>query len=162
MRRLTGTAAFIASLLLITASTQALRAAEAEAPKFIAPSDLVWNDIKTLPPGAQLTVIEGPLNTKTPFIFRIKFRPGWKVPPHMHSVLTHVTVISGKFNIGVGDKFDASKTHAMSPGSVVLLPPGEPHFAWIDEETVIQVNSIGPWDTKWVDPNDDPANKKTN
>jgi quercetin dioxygenase-like cupin family protein len=160
MRRLTGIAAFIAGLLLVTASTQASRAAEAA--KFITPSDLVWSDIKTLPPGAQVTVIEGPLNAKTPFIFRIKFRPGWKVPAHMHSVLTHVTVISGKFNLGVGDKFDASKTRALPPGSVVILPPGEPHFAWIDEETVIQVHSIGPWDTKWVDPNDDPANKKIN
>jgi quercetin dioxygenase-like cupin family protein len=153
-------AAILAGLCVVFASPRPLPAAEAT--KFITSPDLVWTDIKALPPGAQISVIEGPLNEKKPFIFRIKFQPGWKVPAHSHSVLTHVTVISGKFNLGVGNKFDASVTHALAPGSVVIMPPGENHFAWIEEETVIQVHSIGPWDTVWVDPKDDPANKKTN
>ena len=130
--------------------------------KILAPSELNWTPITTLPSGAQVAVIEGPLNEKRAFIFRIKMAPGWKVPPHMHPVLTHVTVISGMFNLGLGDKFDASKLRSFSPGTVLILPPSEPHFAQISEETVIQVHGTGPWGTSWVDPKDDPANKKTN
>jgi quercetin dioxygenase-like cupin family protein len=151
--------ALLSTVCLASLMPQPSRAEEPT--KFIMQSDLKWADITSLPPGAQVTVLEGPLNEKVPFIFRIKFRAGWQVPAHSHPVTTHVTVISGVFNLGVGDKFDASKTRALPPGSVVILPPGENHFARITEETVIQVHSIGPWATHWVDPKDDPL-KKTN
>lgn len=151
--------ALLTTICLATAASPAARAEDAT--KFIMQPDLKWTDIKSLPPGAQVTVLEGPLTEKVPFIFRIKFKPGWQVPAHSHPVTTHVTVISGMFNLGIGDKFDASKTHALPPGSVVIMPPGENHFARITEETVIQVHSVGPWGTHWVDPKDDPL-KKTN
>ena len=31
-----------------------------------------------------------------------------------------------------------------------------PHFAFFEEETVIQINTIGPWGVTYVNPADDP------
>jgi hypothetical protein len=38
---------------------------------------------------------------------------GYRVPPHTHPKTERVTVISGTFNIGMGDKFDEKATKAM-------------------------------------------------
>jgi quercetin dioxygenase-like cupin family protein len=148
-------AALLSAATLLTNVPSAAYAADPPVVK--TPEALTWGPITTLPPGAQLSVLEGPLDHQNAFIFRIKFAPGWKVPPHYHPVLTHVTVISGTFNIGFGEKFDQSATRALKPGSVVIMEPGEPHFAWVSEETVIQVHGIGPWGTIWADPTYDPA-----
>ena len=33
------------------------------------------------------------------------------------------------------------------------------HFAYTDEETVVQLNTTGPWALNYVDPKDDPRQK---
>jgi hypothetical protein len=33
------------------------------------------------------------------------------------------------------------------------------HFAFADEDTVIQLDSMGPWSLTYVNPKDDPRNK---
>jgi hypothetical protein len=33
------------------------------------------------------------------------------------------------------------------------------HFAFIDEDTVVQTNSNGPWGLTYVNPKDDPGQK---
>src|SRR5262249_19549980 len=48
-------------------------------------------------------------------------------------------VISGTFNIGMGDKLDPSKTQAISAGGVAIMQPKMNHFAWTKEETILQV-----------------------
>ena len=82
----------------------------AEGHALVTPSDLKWTDVPALPPGAQIAVIEGPLNEEVPFTFRIKLPADFKIPAHWHPAIEHVTVISGTFNIGMGDKLDPSKT----------------------------------------------------
>jgi hypothetical protein len=64
-------------------------------------------------------------------------------------------VISGRFAIGSGEKFDR-EAKPLPPGSFVHLPAGMPHFAWADGETIVQINGVGPFDIKYVDPKDDP------
>ena len=97
--------------------------------------------------------------TGQPFTARLKFAANSKVPPHFHSTVEHVTVISGVCNMGVGDKFDKSKTEALGPGSVSIMQPGTHHFAWFNEDTIIQLHGIGPWTVSYVDPADDPKNQ---
>jgi quercetin dioxygenase-like cupin family protein len=122
------------------------------------PSELKWTDSAALP-GAKTVVIEGPLNEAVPFAFRTKFPPNFNVPAHWHPVLEHVTVISGTFNLGLGDKLDTNKTTALTAGSFVINPPRTAHFAWTSEETIIQVHGTGPWGLTFVNPADDPRKK---
>jgi hypothetical protein len=90
---------------------------------------------------------------------RFKLPKGYRVPPHTLSKAGLFTVISGTFRIGMGEKVDPSKARAMPVGSFIALAPGTPHFVSVDEETVVQLNNIGPWVITYIDPKDDPRQK---
>ena len=96
------------------------------------------------PPGAKFAVIEGPSNEPVPYIVRVKFSADYKVPAHWHPSIERVTVLSGTFNLGTGDKLDKEKTKALAPGSTAIIQPKTNHFAWTSEETVIQLHGVGP------------------
>ena len=66
-------------------------------------------------------------------------------------------MIAGTFRIGMGEKADPSKARAMPAGSFIALPPGTPHFVSVDEETVVQLNNIGPWEITYMRPERRPA-----
>lgn len=133
--------------------------AQSDGHKMVKPDELKWTDVPSLPAGAKLAVIEGPLNEAVPFTFRLKLPANYKIPAHSHPATERVTVLSGTFNIGMGDKLDPQKTSAMGPGSIVIMPPGSRHFAWTTEETLVQLNGTGPWSINYVNPADDPRNK---
>src|SRR5437660_773635 len=71
----------------------------------------------SLPKGARIAVLEGDPTKEGPFVFRLKIPDGYRVPPHMHPKTERVTVISGTFNLGMGDKFDEKATKAMPAGT---------------------------------------------
>lgn len=125
----------------------------------VTPSDLKWADVGSLPPGAKVAVIEGPMNEAVPITARLKLPANYTVPAHWHPGVERVTVLSGTFNYGMGDKLDAQKTTALGPGSVIVMQPKMNHFAWTKEETVIQLNTMGPSDITYVNPADDTRKK---
>ena len=125
----------------------------------VTPDELKWADVPSVPAGAKVAVIEGPINEAGPITFRLKFPADYKLPAHWHPVLEHLTVISGTFNMGVGDTLDPSKTKPLSAGSFAIMQPKTHHFAWTKEETIIQVHGIGPWAITYVNPADDPRKK---
>jgi quercetin dioxygenase-like cupin family protein len=123
------------------------------------PADLKWVDAKALPPGAKVAVIQGPLNEAVPFVMRVKFPANYKVPSHTHPTGETLTVLSGQFNLGFGDKLDESKTHPLKPGSVAMMQPTANHFATTKEETIIQLHGMGPFAVIYANPADDPRKK---
>lgn len=48
----------------------------------ITPSELKWSDVPSLPPGAKIAVIEGPMNEAVPFTVRIRFPANYMLPAH--------------------------------------------------------------------------------
>ena len=71
------------------------------------PADVKWQDgPASLPKGAKIAVLEGDPTKEGPFVFRVKVPDGYRIPPHTHPKTERVTVISGTFNIGMGDKCD--------------------------------------------------------
>ena len=79
------------------------------------------------------------------------------VPAHNHPTAEAVTVISGDFNIGMGDKLDEAKAEKLLPGSFVDLPANMNHFAFATSDSVVQINSTGPFAINYVNPADDPS-----
>jgi quercetin dioxygenase-like cupin family protein len=71
-----------------------------------------------------------------------------------------VTVLSGTFLLGMGESADRERTKALPAGSFFAFEPGEPHFVFTEEETVIQLNRSGPWGIQYVNPADDPRKKQ--
>src|SRR5712692_2616079 len=147
------------SLFLASTCFGAVAWAETGGYIMVTPSDLKWEDAESLPPGAKVTVIEGPMNEAVPVTARIKLPANYNVPAHWHPGVERVTVLSGTINYGMGDKLDPQKTTALGAGSVIVMQPNMHHFAWTTEETVLQLNSMGPWAITYVNPADDPRKK---
>ena len=53
---------------------------------------------------------------------------------HTHPTAENITVISGTFNVGTGDKFDEAAGKAMDAGGYMVMPPGMKHYAWTPAE----------------------------
>lgn len=124
------------------------------------PSDIVWGDVPPLlPSGAKIVVLEGDPNNPGPYSLRLMMPEGYKIPAHWHKLLERVTVLSGTLNVGMGDKLDVSQGKKLPAGSFIVIPPNMNHFAWADEETVIQISGDGPFDITYINPADDPRNK---
>ena len=159
-----GTLAALAVVVLLVSRVPAPSAGHDDKKDMAAlhrPDDLKWQDgPPSLPPGAKFAVLEGDPAKPGPFVFRVKVPDGYKIPPHTHPKPERVTVISGTFNLGMGDKFDATKTEAMPTGTYGTWPPGMKHFVWVKGETVVQFHGDGPWTITYLDPADDPRMKK--
>ena len=125
----------------------------------VTPADLQWADIPSLPGGAKIAVIEGPITEAVPFTFRVKFPADFKVAPHWHPAIERVTVLSGTLHSGTGDMFDQAKTKALPVGSISIMEPKMNHFAWTGEETIVQLSGMGTWGITYVNPADDPRKK---
>lgn len=115
----------------------------------------------SLPPGAQLAVLEGdPSASSGDFTVRLKMPDGYKIAPHWHPNRENATVISGTFKVGMGDTFDASKMMTFGAGSFAYLDPSMHHYAMASGETVVQVHGMSPLQVNYVNPSDDPSKKK--
>ena len=153
-------AAFVVTMFAIASLVAPAAWAQGHADHImVVPKDLKWADVPSLPAGATIAVIEGPLNEAKPFTFRLKFPANYKIPAHWHPAIEHVTVISGTFNMGTGDKLDPKQTKALSAGSVAIMQPKTNHFAWTKGEAIVQVHGVGPWGITYVNPADDPRKK---
>lgn len=107
-----------------------------------------------------MAVLDGDPNKKGLFTVRMQASAGYKIPPHSHPTAEHITVISGTFSIGAGDKFDETTAKELPVGGYVTMPAGMTHYAWSAGETIIQIHGKGPFQIKYVNPADDPRNAK--
>jgi quercetin dioxygenase-like cupin family protein len=120
--------------------------------------DLKWMPAPTfLPKGAELAVLSGDPEKAGSFTVRLKAPAGYKIPAHKHPTAERVTVISGAFNFGMGDKLDEAKAKKMASGGFVDLPANMNHFAFMSTETVVQIDSEGPFAITYANPADDPS-----
>jgi hypothetical protein len=68
--------------------------------------------------------------------------------PHSHDTARYITVISGTWWVGTGDKFDPASTAPMPAGSYVVDIPNELHYDGAkDEECVLLIVGMGPMKT---------------
>jgi hypothetical protein len=156
MRITRGLAVQIASMACTL--TLAGAAGTAQTAHTLVPADKVqWGPApSSLPPGAQISVLEGDPSQKGAVTLRLKFPANYAVPPHWHSMTERVTVLSGALNVGMGDKLDRQASQKLDPGGFVSLPAKMHHFAWAAVPTVVQINLEGPFDVFYVNASEDP------
>jgi quercetin dioxygenase-like cupin family protein len=122
--------------------------------------DVQWSaGPPSLPPGAEMAVLEGDPSKAAMFTMRLKLPAGYRIPPHTHPKTERVTVLSGNVGFGMGRDFYESKLQTLSAGSFFVLDPGMPHFVQASEETVVQLNAMGPWSIKYIRASDDPRHR---
>ena len=151
---------FVLGATALAASLSVLPAQAAGEHILLSPDNIQWGPAPdVLPKGAEAAVLYGDPANEGQFALRIKLPSGYHVPPHSHPVDENVTVISGTFKLGMGETADQSAAQAFPAGSFFSLPPGTNHFVYTDEETVIQINTMGPWGLVYVNPEDDPRKR---
>ena len=125
------------------------------------PADIKWAaGPDSLPKGVEVAVLEGDPSKAGPFTIRLKMPANYRIPPHMHPTIEHVTTITGAINIGMGDKFDEKLAKELPAGSFGYMDIGMHHFAFTKQPTTIQLHGQGPWGISYINPQDDPRNQK--
>jgi len=152
----------IAAAAIVFAAEQSTSISSATEHRAVKPSEIKWGDAAPgLPPGAKMAVLNGDPGQTGPFTVRLKAPAGYKVMPHTHPTAERLTVISGSFKIGMGEKFDEASMQEMGPGGYVVLPANMAHYAkGAGKESIVQIDSEGPFQINYVNPADDPRGAK--
>jgi hypothetical protein len=154
--------------LLIAAAVIALAgsALAQTAHKVVRVEDVKWVD-DPLFKGAKIAILVGDPTKAEVIVVRSKFPPHYRIPPHTHPYAEVVTVLTGSYGNSFGEKSGPNgelkfepKGELMKPGSLFALPAKHAHYTWTgDEETICQVQFIGPRGIEFVNPADDPRKK---
>ena len=148
-------AAVPAALLCFFATGHALAA---DSPLVASAKAVKWGPAPPfLPKGAGMAVMAGDPAGTGPVSVRLKLPAGYKIAAHWHPTDEQVTVLSGSFAIGMGDKLDKSKGQTLTAGGFGVAPAHMNHYAWTTTGAVIQLNLMGPVALTYVNPADDPS-----
>lgn len=108
----------------------------------------------------QVVTILGNPSQPGPYSQLLRVGPHASIPAHHHAGDRIGTVLSGTWHFGYGTKFDASKLKTLPTGSVYTEPANASHFAQTSDEPVtVLITGVGPTDTVYENPADDPTTK---
>jgi anti-sigma factor ChrR (cupin superfamily) len=145
-------------LLLVIVGASGVLADDMKMP--VNASQLEWAPAPNfVPEGAQIAVLSGDPSKDGLYVVRLKLPAGYKVPAHNHPTTEMVTVISGDFSLGMGDKLDEGKGMLLTAGGYAEAPAKMNHYAWTSSPTVVQIHGQGPFAITYVNPADDPRSK---
>jgi quercetin dioxygenase-like cupin family protein len=109
-----------------------------------------------LPKGAKIAVVSGNPAQPGPFVIRLRFPPGYAVPPHSHPADEHVTVLDGVVSMGMGSIADRDRLKVIPKGRSIIAPANMAHFASTTQGATLQISSRGPFQVTYVNRDDDP------
>jgi quercetin dioxygenase-like cupin family protein len=104
----------------------------------------------TLPPGARMAVLNGDPAQAGPFTVMLEMPAGYVIPPHSHPTDEHVSVRSGQFRFGMGDRIDEQSIKSLRPGQSVNLTANMNHYAMTRGRTVVAISAMGPFRITYV------------
>src|ERR1043166_4013306 len=144
----------------LLASLSVLSVGVVSAQAMSGPPALKWGSAPPVfPAGAKMAVLQGDPSKPELFTVRLEFPAGYTIAPHFHPTDEHVTVISGTFLVGMGDKADFTQALTLPAGGFITAGANMHHYARAKGVTVVQVSAIGPFALTYVNPADDPQRK---
>lgn len=114
------------------------------APTVVMPNQVKWAPVQGMAGLQYATLYGDPTKVGSQYAARYKMPAGFKFPPHSHPMWEEVTVLSGTFLVGLGDKFDAAKMITLPAGSYVAIPPQVNHYAMAKTDTILEIHGLGP------------------
>jgi quercetin dioxygenase-like cupin family protein len=144
---------------MATVGASALALADVPGP--VQASEIKWGPAPAvMPKGAELAVLAGDPAKEGPVTLRLKMPKGYDFPAHWHPTDERVTVISGEFGLGMGDKLDKKASKVLKAGGYAVAPAHMNHYAWTKTGAVVQVDLMGPFAITYVNPADDPSKQQ--
>ncbi len=130
-------------------STGAASAQDSSGSVFLAGENVTWGPPQN---GTRFLPLYGDLEAEGEvFAFRLEVQDGFELGPHTHPVTEHLTILSGRLFVGLGDIFDRRSARGFGPGSYVAIAAGAAAYMWAEGETVVQVHGVGPLTTQFVE-----------
>ena len=142
------------AVVVIAVGLTGTAVAQIAAPSVIAltPADMKWQSQGAYAaPGMEQVNLIGDPARPGPYTIRLKFPKGFRVEAHTHPDSREVTILSGIFATGYGEKFDSAGLKILPAGSLYTEPANVPHYIEIEEEVVLQVSGTGPSARMFVD-----------
>jgi quercetin dioxygenase-like cupin family protein len=117
-----------------------------------------WTEARSIPAGTKMIMVYGSPDQPGPYIFRVQFPAGYRLPAHRHQDQRSVTVLAGSYWTGVGETYQQDKLVKFGPRDYYVTQAGVPHFAWAETDVIIQEAGVGPVGNpiQYVNPRDDP------
>jgi len=144
-------------LPLVAAVALALTATPSQAQKA---AKLSWGPAPPfMPAGAQFALVSGDPGKAGPYEIELSLPAGYIIPPHFHPTDETVSVKSGHFRYGMGDKIDSKSMKVLNTGQSATMPANAHHYARAQGHTVVAVSGTGPFAITYVNPAEDPRNK---
>lgn len=111
---------------------------------------VVWTDLVVpgFDPGAKMAVLHGNPAGAGDYTLRLQFPAGYRFPVHWHPKGEHLTVVSGTFQLAMGNTADWSTLHNYAPGDFLYLPAQHAHYGGAQGVTVVQLHGEGPFEIK--------------
>jgi quercetin dioxygenase-like cupin family protein len=123
----------------------------------ITPSEIKWETQGGLAmAGIEQAKLVGDPSKPGPYTIRLRFSAGYRLAPHTHPDYREVTILSGTWYTGYGEKFDGAILKALPAGSLYTEPANLAHFVEVREPVMIQVSGTGPSGRAFVNPADRP------
>jgi uncharacterized protein (TIGR02246 family) len=116
--------------------------------KTVANSALTWSDFPRpgFDPGMKLAVLEGDPGVKGHYVIRLQLPAGYRFPVHWHPGVENLTVVSGPFQLAMGNTADWNALRTYGPGDFIYVPPRHAHFGGSGAQpSVIQLHGEGPF-----------------
>jgi hypothetical protein len=150
----TNTLRLFAFIMLFSLSA----ASHAQAPAAIAltPDEMTFSTAGLALPGMGQANLVGDPAKPGPYTIRLRFPDGYKLAPHSHPDAREVTILSGTWLTGYGEKFDAGTLKELPAGSFYTEPANLPHFVQTKGAVLIQVSGTGPSARVFVNAADTP------
>jgi quercetin dioxygenase-like cupin family protein len=154
-------------LLLIIIPLSVVAQKEKLIPQRITPAEFPWSKSvsnqagSAMRPGLETVILagDGKQNSLYSLVFRVP--PNTAIPPHSHPDDRSCFVLSGLWYFGYGAVRSEADLKALPPGSNYTEPAGAIHFAGTrEQEALVECTAVGPTGTTFVNPADDPRNKK--
>src|SRR5262245_7078156 len=138
--------------LLLPATLRGLQAQSKPEPMALTPSEVKWESQGGLALGGiEQAKLVGDPTKPGPYTIRLKFPAGYKLAPHTHPDYREVTILSGTWYMGYGEKFDEGALKALPAGRFYTEHANLPHFVAVREPVLIQVSGTGPSGRVFVD-----------
>ena len=115
-------------------------------------NDIQWKPCPPhLPDGCEITILEGDPKSNGLFTVRFQTSKGFLMPPHTHPKDERVTIISGKVSVAFGADATHEDAKTFGPGDYYVNKRGEIHTVWADENSILQITGIGPWQANFIE-----------
>ena len=124
---------------------------------FVNPASIQWGDAPPgLPKGAKIALLDGDPGKPGSATVRLKLPANYRIAPHMHSKDEDLTVLSGGLYLGLSDKVEPAKAHALHAGGFHHLPGKTVHYVFTKVPTIVEGHFEGPFDINYINPDDNP------